>query len=69
MTPAPRASLSTPDLGSSGGRSSFSRVDLEPNVYVSFTKDQIKDLPEYDSYKFDEDYRTRGDYYSERSQV
>src|SRR5436190_23010604 len=39
----------------------------EPNVYVSFTKDEIKDLSDYDSYKFDEDYRTRlGDYYSSR---
>jgi hypothetical protein len=47
------------------------RVDLENRkVYVSLTKDQIKDSPEYDPDKFDEDYRTRlGTYYSERSQA
>jgi hypothetical protein len=33
-------------------------------VYVSLTKDQIKDSPEFDHSRFDDDYRTRlGEYY------
>ena len=41
------------------------RIDVATErVYVSLTKDQIKDSPEYDPAKFDEDYRTRlGTYY------
>lgn len=44
------------------------RVDLdEEKVYVNRTKDEIKDAPEYDESKADEDYRTRlGAYYADR---
>jgi len=42
------------------------RLDLDDrNVYVDLTKDQIKNAPEYDPDRFDEEYRTRlGSYYS-----
>src|SRR5262245_65365101 len=41
------------------------RIDVDDkNVFVAMTKDQIKDSPEYDPARFDEDYRTRlGTYY------
>jgi hypothetical protein len=41
------------------------KVDTDRRkVFVSLTKDQIKDSPEFDPNRFDEDYRTRlGTYY------
>ena len=46
--------------------SAIERVDLEDRkVFLSLTKDQVKDAPDYDQVaRDDEDYRTRvGDYY------
>ena len=42
------------------------RIDLEDEkVYVNLTKDQIKNSPEYDPDRYDDEYRTRlGAYYS-----
>ena len=38
----------------------------ERKVYVSMTKDQIKDAPDYDRSSWDDDTRTRtGDYYGQ----
>jgi hypothetical protein len=48
------------------------RVDLdEEKVYVSLSKDEIKDAPEYDeSRRADEDYRARlGAYYGDRGEA
>jgi hypothetical protein len=41
------------------------RIDVDDKtVFVGLTKDQIKDSPEYDPTRFDEDYRMRlGTYY------
>jgi stress response protein YsnF len=41
------------------------RIDLEGRkVFIGLTKDQIKDSPEYDPDRFDDDYRARlGSYY------
>ncbi len=48
--------------------SAIERVDLDNrNCYVSLTKDQIKDSPEYDPDRYDDAYRDRlGTYYSSR---
>jgi hypothetical protein len=45
------------------------RVDLQDEkVLVNLTKDQIKNSPEYDPDKYDEDYRSRlGSYYTDVS--
>jgi hypothetical protein len=41
------------------------RIDPEDRkVFVNLTKDQIKDSPEFEESRFDDDYRTRlGEYY------
>ena len=41
------------------------RIDVDDKkIFVALTKDQIKDSPEYDPDRFDEDYRMRlGTYY------
>jgi len=41
------------------------RINVDDkNIVVALTKDQIKDSPEYDPARFDQDYRTRlGTYY------
>ena len=41
------------------------RIDVDDKkIFVGLTKDQIKDSPEYDPARFDEDYRMRlGTYY------
>jgi hypothetical protein len=43
----------------------ITKVDREnKRVFVSLTKNQIKDSPEFDESRFDDDYRTRlGEYY------
>ena len=41
------------------------RIDVDDTkIFVGLTKEQIKDSPEYDPARFDEDYRVRlGTYY------
>jgi hypothetical protein len=45
------------------------KIDLDNRVVVvGYTKDQIKDSPEYDPDRYDDEYRTRlGDYYGQYS--